>query len=312
VTPSNGWTAWERSLVDAGIEAATTNLLTECTFPQAGTIVTCAVSGGADSMTLMALAVAAGCVVTAVHVDHGLRDGSDREALVVAEAAQRFGVAFRAVTIDVGSGPNLEARARDARYGVLPDDVMTGHTADDQAETVLLNLMRGASSTGLAAMRPGPRRPILGLRRAATVAFCKAFGIETVDDPSNRDPAFLRNRVRHELLPVMNQLAGRDLVPVLTRQSGLLRDDSDLLDELAAAIDPTDAKALAAAPLPLARRAVRRWLTVEHPPDAATVERVLRVACGQASGCDLGAGRRVERSKQRLRLLGEPTTTPSR
>jgi tRNA(Ile)-lysidine synthase len=212
----------------------------------------------------------------------------------------------------VPAGPNLEARARDARYSVLPDDVMTGHTADDQAETVLINLMRGASSTGLAAMRPGLRRPILALRRMETVGLCRALGIATVEDPSNRYPIFLRNRIRHELLPVMNQLAGRDLVPVLTRQADLLRDDSDLLDELAAALDPTDAKQLTAAPLPLARRAVRRWLTTDHPPDAATVERVLRVAGGQATGCDLGAGRRVERSHQRLRLLGEPSATPSR
>ncbi len=254
-------------------------------------------------MTLMVLAVAAGCTVTAVHVDHRLRAGSADEAEIVSAAAARFGATFRGETIDVAQGSNLEARARDARYAVLPDDVMTGHTADDQAETVLLNLMRGASSSGLAAMRPGPRRPILALRHGTTTRFCHALGIAVVDDPSNNDPSFLRNRVRHELLPTMNALAQRDLVPVLTRQADLLRDDADLLDHLAATIDPTDAKRLAAAPLPLARRAVRRWLTTEHPPDAATVERVLRVACGQASGCDIGAGRRVERSRQRLRLL---------
>jgi tRNA(Ile)-lysidine synthase len=298
--------------VGAGIEPATLNLLARCRFPDPGTKVTCAVSGGADSMSLMALAVAAGCVVAVTHVDHGLRPGSDNEAEVVAAAAARFGATFHSETIDVPAGPNLEARARDARYSVLPDDVMTGHTADDQAETVLINLMRGASSTGLAAMRPGLRRPILALRRMETVGLCQALGIATVEDLSNRDPIFLRNRVRHELLPAMNQLAGRDLVPVLTRQADLLRDDSDLLDELAAALDPTDAKQLSAAPLPLARRAVRRWLTTEHPPDAATVERVLRVARGQATGCDLGAGRRVERSHQRLQLLGEPSATPSR
>ena len=288
------------------------NLVAKCTFPVPGTKVTCAVSGGADSMSLMVLAVAAGCVVSVIHVDHGLRPGSGQEGEVVAGAAARFGATFHSETIDVPAGPNLEARARDARYAVLPDDVMTGHTAEDQAETVLINLMRGASSTGLAAMRPGPRRPILSLRRAETVGLCQALGITTLEDPSNRDPAFLRNRVRHELLPVMNQLAGRDLVPVLTRQADLLRDDSDLLDQLAAALDPTDAKQLSAAPLPLARRAVRRWLTTDHPPDAATVERVLRVARGQVTGCDLGAGRRVERSHQRLRLLGEPSATPSR
>ena len=288
------------------------NLLAKCTFPVPGTKVTCAVSGGADSMSLMVLAAAAGCVVSVIHVDHGLRPGSGQEGEVVAESAARFGATFHSETIDVPAGPNLEARARDARYAVLPDDVMTGHTAEDQAETVLINLMRGASSTGLAAMRPGPRRPILALRRAETVGLCQALGITTLEDPSNRDPVFLRNRVRHELLPVMNQLAGRDLVPVLTRQADLLRDDSDLLDQLAAALDPTDAKQLSAAPLPLARRAVRRWLTTDHPPDAATVERVLRVARGQATGCDLGAGRRVERSHQRLHLLGEPSVTPSR
>lgn len=283
-----------------------------CTFPPPGTEVTCAVSGGADSMTLLVLAVAAGCVVTAVHVDHRLRDGSAAEADVVAAAAERFGAVFRSEAIDVAPGPNLEARAREARYAVLPKDVMTGHTADDQAETMLINLLRGASSSGLGAMRPGPQRPILGLRRAATVELCRTIGLAVVDDPSNRDPAFLRNRVRHDLLPSMNDIAGRDLVPVLTRQSSLLRDDADLLDELAASIDPTDAKALAAAPLPLARRALRSWLATDHPPDLATVERVLRVALGQASGCDVGGGRRVERSHQRLRLIGGTTVPPSR
>jgi tRNA(Ile)-lysidine synthase len=293
-------------------EPATVALLAKCTFPPPGTDVTCAVSGGADSMTLMVLAIAAGCTVTAVHVDHGVRPGSGAEADVVSAAATRFGAMFRAESIDVAMGPNWEARARDGRYAVLPLDVMTGHTADDQAETVLINLMRGASTSGLAGMRPGPRRPILALSRDSTATFCHANGIEVVDDPSNRDPAFLRNRVRHELLPLMSELATRDLVPVLTRQAGLLRDDGDLLDELALTIDPTDAKGLASAPVPLARRAVRRWLTTEHPPDAATVERVLRVAGGMASGCDIGSGRRVERSRQRLRLLGETTTTPSR
>ena len=263
-------------------------------------------------MTLMVLALAAGCSVVAVHVDHGLRAGSDTEAEIVATAAARSGAEFRSETVEVALGPNLEARAREARYSVLPDDVMTGHTADDQAETMMINLMRGASTTGLAGMRPGPRRPILALRRASTTRFCLAQGIRIVDDPSNRDPAFLRNRVRHELLPLMNELAVRDLVPVLTRQAGLLRDDGDLLDELASTLDPRDARGLTAAPVPLARRAVRRWLTTDHPPDAATVERVLRVAGGHASGCDIGSGRRVERSRQRLRLLGEPSVTPSR
>ncbi|MBI4934715.1 MAG: tRNA lysidine(34) synthetase TilS [Actinobacteria bacterium] len=281
---------------------AATSLLARCTFPPSGTEVTCAVSGGADSSALLVLAVAAGCVVTAVHVDHGLRPGSGVEAAVVRQLAERVGAAFRATVVHVGDGPNLEARAREARYAVLPADVLTGHTADDQAETVLVNLLRGAGSSGLAAMRPGPRRPLLALRRVDTEALCAALEIPVVHDPSNVDPRHQRNRVRHELLPLLADIGRRDPVPVLTRQADLLRDEADLLDALAAAIDPTDAKALAAAPPPLARRAVRRWLTTDHPPDAATVERVLDVARGRAVATEVGEGRRVHRHRQQLQL----------
>src|SRR5205085_8899120 len=127
-----------------GVESLTAALLGRCVFPGAGTVVTCAVSGGADSLALLVLAVGAGCEVTAVHVDHGLREGSAAEADLVRAAAARFGAGFVAERVMVAPGANLEARARAARYGVLPADVLTGHTADDQAETVLLNLLRGA------------------------------------------------------------------------------------------------------------------------------------------------------------------------
>jgi tRNA(Ile)-lysidine synthase len=262
------------------------------------------VSGGADSLALLVLAVAAGKEVTAVHVDHGLRPGSAAEAGVVADAARRFGAGFRSVAVAVAPGPNLEARARAARRSALPPDALTGHTADDQAETVLLNLVRGAGLDGLAGIRPGPTKPLLALRRADTRAVCAEAGLVPVDDPSNADPSFRRNRVRHELLPLLDAVADRDVAGVLARQASLLRDDADLLASLAAAIDPTDARALAAAPPPLARRAVRGWLAAgrDHPPDAATVERVLAVARGRAKGADVGDGRRVLRHAGRLRL----------
>lgn len=281
------------------------SLLARCTFPPAGTPVTCAVSGGADSLALLVLAVAAGCVVEAVHVDHGLREGSAAEADVVAAAAAQHGATFRAERVVVGPGPNLEARARDARRSVLPADVLTGHTADDQAETVLLHLLRGAGLDGLAGMgRDG--HPLLDLRRSETRALCVAEGLEPVQDPSNDDPAFRRNRLRHELLPLLDDLAERDVAPLLARQAHLLRDDAVLLDGLAAQLDPTDAAGLLAAPVPLARRAVRRWLRAEtgsvHPPDAATVARVLEVAAGAARGTDVGGGWQVRRTAGRLRL----------
>jgi tRNA(Ile)-lysidine synthase len=283
-------------------------LLARCDFPPAGTEVTCAVSGGPDSLALLALAVRAGGVVAAVHVDHGLRPGSAAEADVVGAAAERFGAGFHAVRVDVPPGPDLEARARAARYAVLPAGALTGHTADDQAETVLLNLLRGAALDGLAGMDPG-RRPLRRLRRHETQALCAALALDPVADPTNADPAFRRNRVRHELLPLLDAIAARDVVPVLARQADLARADTELLDELAAALDPTDARAVAVAPAALARRAVRAWLRAggpggaeRHPPDGAAVERVLAVARGEAVACELAGGWRVARTAGRLRL----------
>lgn len=278
-------------------------LLARCTFPPPGTDVTCAVSGGADSLALLVLSVASGCRTTAVHVDHGLREGSTAEADAVGVVAHRLGAAFRAEQVHVAPGANLEARARSARYGVLPTDVLTGHTADDQAETVLLNLLRGAGLDGLAGMARD-RRPILSLRRAETNAVCAAAGFTPFQDPTNTDVTYRRNRVRAELLPLLDVIAERDVARIVARQADLLREEAILLDELAAAIDATDARAVAAAPPALGRRVIRRWLTTgcEHPPDAATVERALGVARGQARATDVGQGRRLARSGQILRL----------
>lgn len=279
------------------------SLLRRCPALRRDESVTCAVSGGPDSIALLALAAHAGCHVTAVHVDHGLRPGSAAEADIVAVAARRCGAEFRSERVHVEPGPNLEARARAARHAALGADALTGHTADDQVETMMLNLLRGGAVRGLSGMAPH-RHPLLALRRTETHALCAALGLDTVDDPSNRLPVHLRNRVRHELLPLMDQLARRDLVPLLVRQADLWRDDADLLDHLAAALDPTDALALAAAPIALARRAVRLWLTGDHPPDLATVERVLAVARGEATACETNDGRRISRHQQRLSLDG--------
>jgi tRNA(Ile)-lysidine synthase len=264
------------------------------------------VSGGADSLALLVLAAHAGCEVTAIHVDHALRPGSAADADVVAAVAQTWGARFTAVRAPVAPGPNLEARARDARYGVLPADVLTGHTADDQAETVVLNLLRGAGLAGLAGMRR-EQRPMLSLRRWETRALCVDLGLSPVEDETNADLRFRRNQIRHEVMPALDDVAARDVGALLARQADLLRDDADLLDALALEVDPTDARALRGAPAPLARRAVRRWLANGHPPDAATVERVLAVARGEAIATETGDGRRVERHQQRLRLADQGT-----
>jgi tRNA(Ile)-lysidine synthase len=290
------------------------DLLGRCTFPGAPADVSCAVSGGADSLALLVLACRAGLNVTAVHVDHGLRPGSAREAEVVADAARRFGASFRAETIAVAAGPNLEARLRTARYAALPPGVLTGHTADDQAETVLLNLLRGAGWRGLAGMGRASH-PILGLRRCETAALCAAVGLDPVHDPSNDSLEHRRNRVRHELLPLASDIAERDVAAVIARSALVVAEDDALLDQLAGEIDPTDTVALLAAPRALARRALRQWLTPHlggYPPDAAALERVLQVVGGQRRACEVAGGLRIERSARRLSLQPAAGSSPAR
>lgn len=289
-------------------------LLPRCRFPPPGTPVACAVSGGADSLAMLVLAVAAGCIPTAYHVDHGLRPGSAGEAEIVAEAALRLRADFVAITVELADGPNLEERARIARRAALPRDAATGHTADDQAETVLVNLLRGSGVDGLSGMRSGPRHPILGLRRSETHRLVACLGFRIVSDPSNDDPAHQRNRIRHELVPLVDSIARRDVVAVLARQAALLADDAALLEELAASVDPCDASALAGAPPPVARRAVRHWLrsldAEDHPPGSAAVERVLAVARGEVVACEVPGGVRVRRSRGRL-LAESPRPSPT-
>ncbi len=288
--------------MDGPTSSLIADLLSRCTFPAAGTHVSCAVSGGADSLALLFLAHAHGLDIQAIHVDHGLRAESSTDVNVITPIAQQLGIQLLVHTIAVEDGPNLEARARDARYALMPHDVMTGHTQDDQAETLLINLLRGAASQGLGAMRPGFTRPLLSVRRSETHAVCEAMGVTPVNDSTNTDPRFQRNRVRAELLPLMANLSRRDTAPLLARTADVLRADNDLLDSLASNIDPTDALALASAPLPLARRAIRLWLANPYPPDLATIERVLSVARGDVLACDIGENREIRRSKQRLSI----------
>lgn len=274
-------------------------------------------SGGADSLALLALA-AGSLRPVAVYVDHGLRPGPEREADVsaVRDAAERLGTDLEVVAAPVAPGPNLEARARDARYAALESvrrardatAVAVGHTADDQAETVLLALLRGAGISGLAGMPPRRGhlvRPLLGLRRRDTEAICTAAGLRWVDDRTNHDLHLRRNRIRHRVLPELCDTAERDLVPILARQARLLREEAELLDGLAAQLlaragpDAPSTRVLACAPRALTRRAVRLWLG-SPPPSAGDVERVLRVVEHRAVATEVSGGRRVSRREGRL------------
>jgi tRNA(Ile)-lysidine synthase len=201
-------------------------------------------SGGADSTALLAAAcaVAPGRVRAAV-VDHGLQEGSaQRSATLVAELVGRgVPAAVHAVTVD-GSG-GIEAAARRARYAALwaarphPDSpVLLGHTLDDQAETVLLGLGRGSGARSLAGMAvwdPPWLRPLLNLRRSDTRAACRAQDLPVWDDPHNADPRFTRARLRHEVLPLLEDVLGGGVAEALARTAAQLRDDGEALDAAA-------------------------------------------------------------------------------
>ncbi len=293
-------------------------LVQSCAFAPSDELA-CAVSGGPDSVALAVLAVRSGrSRVTLHHVDHGLRPASSLEAHAVATLADRLGVGFVPHTVKVASGPNLEERARDARYAALPIDVATGHTADDLAETVLLHLLRGAGLDGVASMarsRAGGRqRPLLRLRRSDTVALCAELSLETVRDPMNDDARFRRVRVRRELLPLMADIAERDVVELLARHAEIVADEVALLDELSSTVDPAERWGLVGVAAPLARRALRRWLLGAgvgdgHSVDAATLDRAMAVALGEALSCDLIGGWRAARTDGHLRLVRPDTWT---
>jgi tRNA(Ile)-lysidine synthase len=223
--------------------------------PDAGTgpvVVAC--SGGADSLALVA-AVVFECrrdarPVIGATVDHALQQGSAERAALVVEQMAGLGVT-ETLTARVSvepAGQGVEAAAREARYAVLEEVarragssvVLLGHTQDDQAETVLLGLTRGSGGRSVAGMRRLVQgedvsffRPFLELTRVQTEQVCRAHGLEPWADPHNEDPRFTRARVRHRVLPVLEEELGPGVAVTLARTAELLRADMELLDRLA-------------------------------------------------------------------------------
>ncbi len=224
---------------------ATIRLAVRRALPADG-LVLVACSGGADSLALAAAARFTGSSVGLVTVDHGLQEGSARRALDVAAWAKTTGfdpVQVATVTVDgLPGGP--EAAARTARYRALDEAASTlgaatvflGHTRDDQAETVLLALARGAGPRGLAGMpyRKGLFvRPLLDVARADTRKACAALGLAPWDDPHNVDPSFARSRVRASALPALISALGPAVVGSLARSATQIAADNEVLDALA-------------------------------------------------------------------------------
>jgi tRNA(Ile)-lysidine synthase len=218
-----------------------------------GDLVLAACSGGADSLALAAALAhegpRQGLRAGAVTVDHGLQPGSAERACALVLTLAGLGldpVESIAVTVATGAGRGgPEAAARAARYQALDEAVartgasavLLGHSRDDQAETVLLGLARGAGSRSLAGMparRGHYRRPLLGTGRGTLRAACQALSLQPWDDPQNADPAFARARVRHQALPALETALGPGVAAALARSAAQLRADADALDEIAA------------------------------------------------------------------------------
>jgi len=229
-------------------------------------------SGGADSLALMAALVAEGHDVLALCVDHGVQDGSRAQAERAAEQARKLGARARVLNVEAGAmgQKSMEAAARVARYRALAAacaaeelEVAVAHTADDQAETLLLGALRGRV-TGMSERSEveGARvvRPLLNVRRADTEGACAELGLSAWQDPQNADTHFRRVALRREVIPQLNHIIGGDAVPALAQAAG-----DAALDDAALRTPPTtDCADLAAMAEPRRRRAIAAWLVSEE------------------------------------------------
>jgi tRNA(Ile)-lysidine synthase len=258
-----------------------------------------AVSGGADSSALL-LGTAQICGrlplrVEVATLDHGLRPEAREEVEAVARLAAQWGLPCHVRHLQLKPGPSLEARAREARYAALEtvrrerglQAVATAHTATDQAETLLMRLVRGTALRGAAGIhraRPFLVRPLIERTREEVEAFLMAQGVSFVSDPMNVDPAFLRTRIRHEVLPALARAAGFPVVPHLAAFARLAAEDEALLGELAdgawsrlvLADGSLDAVGVRALEPPLRRRVLARLLAgAGAEVDEASLSRAL-------------------------------------
>jgi len=285
-----------------------------------------AVSGGPDSMALLhgaARLVGSGAVrwqLTVAHLDHGLRADSADDATFVADAAAALDLSLAVRRADVGAlaraeGRSIEDAGREARYRFLDEVasdgalIATAHTLDDASETVLLNLVRGSGLAGAAGIPPRRGRvirPLIAERRATLRALLDSAGLEYLLDPSNEDPAFLRNRVRAELVPILEELRP-GAIDRIGRFARLAADDDALLDDIAAAelarraADDGGIDWREPPPPALGRRVLR--LAIGPPaPNAERIEALLDAAAGDRGGVEieLGGGRTASVRQRRI------------
>jgi tRNA(Ile)-lysidine synthase len=253
-----------------------------------------AVSGGADSVAM--LHMLRGGKVTVAHYNHGLRAAADEDEAFVRSLCGQWEVPFVSERGKVPKGAGVEAAAREMRYDFLErvreeqglDTIATAHTADDNVETVLLNLTRGAGLSGLCGI-PEKRgkivRPILHLSRDKVIQYLTERDIPWREDGSNRDTVYRRNYIRHEVVPALKQV-NPALTEAVSRLTASLNEDEEYLTSLAleeiAGYDPYPAIRLTQLPKPVASR-VCRLLALkksDYPPERIHVEAMLDIAAG--------------------------------
>jgi tRNA(Ile)-lysidine synthase len=293
-------------------------------------------SGGPDSVTLSHLlpqvARALGAEVVALaHLNHQIRPDADADEAFCAALAARFGLPLDAERIDVRAEAarrhlSLEAAGSYVRYEFLrrvadlrqASRVAIAHTLNDQAETVLMRLFRGAGPVGLAGIYPQAGRvirPMLGVSRAEVEAFIAAERLAFCDDPTNRDLTITRNRIRHVLLPFLTQYVGEGIFEILARQAVIAREDAQWLEQAATETSRSlvlqeegrttvDLAALLALPPALGRRVVKAALERQASDRFVGFDHIEAVlALGRNSGgptaIDL-PGQRVKRNRGRL------------
>lgn len=272
-----------------------------------------ALSGGADSAALLWLCVRSGRTVRAIHIHHGLAASDKMEQAATAVAAD-LDIELNVVRVEIPAGASPEGQARAARYAALDraheagEWVLTAHTSDDQAETVLDHLLRGSGLDGLAgipALRSPFARPFLGVSRAQTRELATLAGLPWQDDPANDDPAPRRNQIRRRLLPQLEADYNPRLRQALTAMAAHTAADVGHLEALVASVPvlatPAGAEiaagALVAAPPVLASRLARRLLAAAgtRSAPASAVEAVLDVAAGPQSSRLVSGGLTVRR-----------------
>ncbi|QWF81429.1 tRNA lysidine(34) synthetase TilS [Amycolatopsis sp. CA-230715] len=313
----------------ARVRKAVRDRLADPSWPRGEVVV--AVSGGADSLALAEAAAFTGRrlqrAVRGLIVDHGLQEGSAEIAQTAAKTARELGLeSAEVLTVEVGGRGGPEAAARKARYAALraaaPPGalILLGHTRDDQAETVLLGLGRGSGPRSLAGMRPlDPPwgRPLLDVPRETTVAACAELGVTPWEDPHNSESRFTRVRLRHEVLPLLEDVLNGGVAAALARTATQLREDSEALDTLARGITAEDGQLAVGElePLPpaLRRRVLRRWLLdagVKELTDAhlRSVDELVGRWRGQG-GVGLPGDLVARRAHGRLSVLPAFTTT---